>query len=283
MNSKAIKRQLLAAIAMVLVAAIALGSSTYAWFASNNKVEAKGMKITATTEGANLEISTTSTFKAGTIEVKNVKTATNALHPTHYVTTADKQAAAAGTEAGKYSTNNAINAGDWAHAYSYEYDKVAGQDTYKDAKKVDAVGTTALADAVVETEWALVVPLYLRLNPQSKIQVEDIKATVTIEHTNGATAEAGATGMTTAGRVAFITEKTAKTVIGGQGYATGATSASLGTISQAGDAGMLTVYAVIYFDGDDASCTSANFAADEYTVNLVFQGDMSGNKAVATA
>ena len=280
MNSKAIKRQLLAAIAMVLVAAIALGSSTYAWFASNNKVTAEGMKITATTEGANLEISTTSTFKAGTIEVKNVKTATNALHPTHYVTTADKQAAAAGTEAGKYSTNNAINAGDWAHAYSYEYDKVAGQDTYKDAKKVDAVGTTALADAVVETEWALVVPLYLRLNPQSKIQVEDIKATVTIEHANGQGETA--TGMTTAGRVAFITDKTNKTVIGGQGYATGNTSDSLGTISKAGDDGMLTVYAVIYFDGDDTSCTSANFAADEYTVKLVFEGSMKNNKPVDT-
>ena len=38
MQSKAIKRQLLAAVAMVLVAAIALGSSTYAWFANNTNV-----------------------------------------------------------------------------------------------------------------------------------------------------------------------------------------------------------------------------------------------------
>lgn len=273
MNSKAIKRQLLAAIAMVLVAAIALGSSTYAWFASNNKVEANGMKITATTEGANLEISLASTFNPGTLAVTSTA-AGETLHPTHYVTTEDK-----GTS-GNYKDNTNIATGNWAHAYSYEYDKVAGPDTYKNAEKVEAVGTTALADAVVKTEWALVVPLYLRLNPQSKIQVEDITATVTIEHTNGATAETGATGMTTAGRVAFITDKTAKTVIGGQGYATGATSASLGTISKAGDAGMLTVYAVIYFDGDDASCTSKNFAADEYTVKLVFEGSMAGNKAV---
>lgn len=45
MNSKAIKRQLLAAIAMVLVAAIALGSSTYAWFAGQNSVTAEGMSV----------------------------------------------------------------------------------------------------------------------------------------------------------------------------------------------------------------------------------------------
>ena len=263
---------------MVLVAAIALGSSTYAWFANNNKVEANGMKITATTEGANLEISLSNTFTAGTLAVTS-KAAGETLHPTHYVTAADKKAAAEGAAAGNYSANTNLKAGDWAHAYSYEYDKVAGPDTYKNAEKVEAVGTLDATSS--KTEWALVVPLYLRLNPQSKIQVENIQASVTITHAKGTGETAG--GMTTAGRVAFITDTTKKTVIGGQGYATGATSASLGTISKAGDAGMLTVYAVIYFDGDDASCTSANFAADEYTVKLVFQGDMSGNKAVATA
>lgn len=51
MNSKAIKRQLLAAIAMVLVAALALGSSTYAWFVASGTVEAYGMKVTAQSEG----------------------------------------------------------------------------------------------------------------------------------------------------------------------------------------------------------------------------------------
>lgn len=51
MNSKAIKRQLLAAIAMVLVAAIALGSSTYAWFVASGTVTATGMKVQAKAEG----------------------------------------------------------------------------------------------------------------------------------------------------------------------------------------------------------------------------------------
>lgn len=51
MNSKAIKRQLLAAIAMVLVAALALGSSTYAWFVASGTVKATGMSVNATSEG----------------------------------------------------------------------------------------------------------------------------------------------------------------------------------------------------------------------------------------
>lgn len=52
MSTKALKTQLLAAIAMVLVAGIALGSSTYAWFASNKTVKASGMSVSATTSEA---------------------------------------------------------------------------------------------------------------------------------------------------------------------------------------------------------------------------------------
>lgn len=43
---KSLQKQLLAAIAMVLVAAVALGSSTYAWFAVNSRVTATGMNFT---------------------------------------------------------------------------------------------------------------------------------------------------------------------------------------------------------------------------------------------
>lgn len=52
MNSKAIRKQLFAAVAMVLVAAVALGSSTYAWFAANRQVTATGMKVSATTSSS---------------------------------------------------------------------------------------------------------------------------------------------------------------------------------------------------------------------------------------
>lgn len=51
MNSKAIRKQLLAAVAMVLVAAVALGSSTYAWFVASGTVTAKGMTVKAQSEG----------------------------------------------------------------------------------------------------------------------------------------------------------------------------------------------------------------------------------------
>lgn len=46
---KALKKQMAAAVAMVLVAAIALGSSTYAWFVNNTMVKTKDIALTAKT------------------------------------------------------------------------------------------------------------------------------------------------------------------------------------------------------------------------------------------
>ena len=72
MNSKAIKRQLLAAIAMVLVAAVALGSSTYAWFVSNNAVTANGIDLSTTSSVPNLYITSAGkTTDAATAADKN--------------------------------------------------------------------------------------------------------------------------------------------------------------------------------------------------------------------
>lgn len=60
-NVKSLKKQLAAAIAMVLVAAIALASSTYAWFVSNNSVKATTTNISAQSNSAYLVIDTKKT------------------------------------------------------------------------------------------------------------------------------------------------------------------------------------------------------------------------------
>lgn len=52
MTVKALKKQLAAAIAMVVVSGVALSSSTYAWFANNNKVTATGMTVNATSDSS---------------------------------------------------------------------------------------------------------------------------------------------------------------------------------------------------------------------------------------
>lgn len=66
METKALKKQMGAAIAMVLVAAIALAASTFAWFVSNNKVEATTTNISAQSNSAYLVIDTKTTSTTST-------------------------------------------------------------------------------------------------------------------------------------------------------------------------------------------------------------------------
>lgn len=47
-----LKKQLLAAIAMLVVSAVALSSATYAWFANSKDVTAKGMKVNAVADSS---------------------------------------------------------------------------------------------------------------------------------------------------------------------------------------------------------------------------------------
>lgn len=56
METKALKKQLGAAIAMVLVAAIALGAATFAWFVNNNAVKATGVDVSTSSSVPNLYI-----------------------------------------------------------------------------------------------------------------------------------------------------------------------------------------------------------------------------------
>ena len=272
MSTKALKKQLMAAIAMVLVAAVALGSSTYAWFANNTKVTAEGMSITALSEGANLEIAWTSTsFEAGKTLIGQTEAATNSatiaateLLPTHYVKTGDTDFI------GKTEKGGAILAvGDWAHTFSAKYDTATTTDyTYETAQltKVEALNTASPAT----TAWTLVVPIYLRMNPNSSTGIANLKATATISTT---AANAANQKMLNAARVLYVVDGD----VVGTGAASGTAVTGLGTVAApvSGTSAVKTVYAVIYIDGEDASCTSKNFNTNDWTVSIDFEGDIA--------
>ena len=86
---KALKKQMAAAIAMVCVAAVALGSSTYAWFVTNNKVDATSSSISAQSNAAFMyirdekETSTDLTSDDSSVDSK-------ALYPAHWALTSEK-------------------------------------------------------------------------------------------------------------------------------------------------------------------------------------------------
>lgn len=111
MDTKALKKQMGAAIAMVLVAAVALGSATFAWFVSNNSVTATTTNISAQSNSAYLVINnaaagktskTSSTSASASEQPTNTK-----LYPTQWANTFDASGAEATDGNGKYQFESA--------------------------------------------------------------------------------------------------------------------------------------------------------------------------------
>ena len=103
---KALKKQLAAAIAMVCVAAVALGSSTYAWFVSNNNVDAITTDISAQSNSAYLVIQEATADKTATDNTSTSSATAEdrtavALYPAQVVN---------GTTAGSYKFESAYAA-----------------------------------------------------------------------------------------------------------------------------------------------------------------------------
>ncbi len=87
METKALKKQLGAAIAMVLVAAVALGSATYAWFVSNNTVDATTSNVSAKSNSAYLVIDTKTTSSTSTSSNKATDPDNTKLFPAQWKNT----------------------------------------------------------------------------------------------------------------------------------------------------------------------------------------------------
>ena len=148
MDTKALKKQMGAAIAMVLVAAVALGSATFAWFVSNNTVDATTSKISAQSNSAFMYIrdekEPSKDLRTDESSVVNA-----ALFPAHWVT-ADEAAAAGGGYNGKDAANFYTAFGQSADAAGFAMDA-------KSLKKVIADGKTdGSTDAAVAGEYAVV-------------------------------------------------------------------------------------------------------------------------------
>ena len=80
-NTKSLKKQLAAAIAMLLVAVVALGTASYAWFVSNNKVTAQTTNIKAQSNAAFMSIEYGATAVGSTTVAETDWTGEIALYP----------------------------------------------------------------------------------------------------------------------------------------------------------------------------------------------------------
>ncbi len=138
MSTKALKKELLVAVVMLLVAAVALSGSTYAWFAMNNQVTVTGMEVRTTT-GDNLLIApgeTANTSKPAETEFKTslVQLVDGLLEPVSTVN---------GVNYFYTSTKNVAGNGDAASDVYVAYDP---GDTAAFNDNYSTTGATAYAD-----------------------------------------------------------------------------------------------------------------------------------------
>ena len=177
MTVKTLKKQLAAAIAMTLVATVALGSSTYAWFVSNNQVTATTTTISALSNAPFLRIGTTSNLAAATTEASRSSESSVALYPAQVVndSTSPKfqSAYASAATATTERLNTRFDVGTPAAAVTADYallqtfyigtnDATAG--SFADLKvasvAINDAGTSELDDAlsvlvVCDSNWAV--------------------------------------------------------------------------------------------------------------------------------
>lgn len=130
MDTKALKKQMGAAIAMVLVAAVALGSATFAWFVTNSKVDATTSTISAQSNAAFMYI-------------RNINNSdTNATSDVADIT--DNKELYPATWANHFDGTNSLS--DTAGIYQFE------TATAKDPKKSDIDESTRRVVGVAESD-----------------------------------------------------------------------------------------------------------------------------------
>lgn len=263
MTSKTLQKQLMAAIAMVLVAAVALGSSTYAWFANNNRVTAEGISITAQSEGKLLVIDTTASFTTTNTSATMAKNeAGSKLYPTHPIYTAsavsewkhntsDSYTIAIHGTTTEATVTNATTADGKYYYFSDElYIHLDGTDSSITASDLILSGITVTATGGTKADKSLQDSLRVLLLTTDS---NGTSKTVNVYKADGSHVT---TDISADGNTALVTE------------ALGTNDPVIASTIKTNADVKVQVY--IYFDGRDTNCTSANFDTDNLAVALQF-------------
>lgn len=142
-------KKVVPALCALLVSAVMLGSSTYAWFSMNTSVTAQGMQVSAKSDSQYFVVASTLTaenkFPEATVDKVDASLTQkgvgdkNDVYPVSKVATATDIVSEQG--AGKYTNGDTVAVGDWFTASSPKRDKVKGDDTndklLKNVRKIE--------------------------------------------------------------------------------------------------------------------------------------------------
>ena len=305
MSTKALKSQLLAAVAMVLVSSIALGSSTYAWFSLNTKVEATGM-VVKTQVSNNLFIAKDTTGNTDAVgesdfttslvqNVDGILEPVSTVDGVKYFYTAANNAAVSGDALSDNYIEYKADEPDAMTAFNNNY-QTTGAVGYVDyAFRLKAINTGATAQDVVLTGLNLVyggsadagAPAYrVAMFVQDATEVGASGAPNTQKTTLTALVASDVKGAYAADGFAYQTDgKAVKAVadadpdvkaidsleFNGTTINT-ANNSKIGTVA-AGKTNYYKVVIRLWLEGEDKACTSTTFAAltDEWAMDVAVE------------
>lgn len=228
-------KKIIPALCMLLISAVLMGTSTYAWFSMNTTVSATGMKVTANAQETYLLIAegekTYQEVQAGKLITVplTVSDADAKVYPVAHKTESFDNTTAAST------------AGNWY---------------YKIADKSDASTSTG-AETVLTTFTGFVIEKTVTLSlAKGSVAKTDISAEVTLESAATDGIDAARVLITSSNKAVDFKTETAKSVV----YS--------GKIT---DTSVVVLHIYIYIDGNDTAVFTDNYAAlNTANISIVF-------------
>ena len=284
---KALKKQLAAAIAMVMVAAIALASSTYAWFVNNSVVTATGMQVQAQTEGG-IEIAYSDADSTDGAYASSATTGASSAITLAPISTLNTSA---WYHAGAIKSSESAGNAESYETYNMTESNIENQAFGKVGKhentsyymvqnfNIRSTSSTSLAKGL-SVDSVSVTGASANMSQALRVAVKVGNGTALIYDPNGEktsyTVYSGHTGTgsnaqkTTAGTV-NCTDKSTKTVLTNASD----TIAAKGTNKNGG----VDVKVYIWFEGEDTQLYSDNFTAENLTVTVQFSATTADEQA----
>ncbi len=254
MDSKSLKKQLGAAIAMVLVAAVALGSATYAWFVTNNEVKATTSNVSAKSNSAYLVIDTQPTSTTSTTAAQATDPDNTELYPARWDDTFT-------TERGTVKATDGVSG-----YYQFETAYASSRDAA--AEKPDTRFAIGDARTAVDNGYAYENIFYIGTGSHDGI-FKDLKVTdATVTATNGSELKSAVRVLVTCGDKWVVMKNGA--VVSRSGENAIICSEEFGKLSD-GDKDV-TVKCYVFYDGEDTNVFTDNLQdLKNCNVELTFQ------------
>lgn len=264
MNVKSLKKQLVAAIAMVVVAAVALSSATYAWFVSNNQVTATTASISAQSNAPFLVISNAAITSSTTDTAVTTAVSDATLFPVQMVEANDAAttfkwesayAAASDASTEKASTRFVVQSADLTKYYVKQTFHVGTNGTTQGQFKnlrVSGVSVTQTTVGDPATEGDLKNALRVMVVCGAEVAIYDQSGTLVTTYNKSTTttpSDTAIVGLTAA------TSRNANGVATSAAYLTAEADVFPATSGTIGDK---TVDVYIYYDGAVANIRTNN-------------------------